>query len=148
MLTQCLYCMCFFKIHPFPPFILPTRIFFDSLKHNKNSVFFYCACKRSRGILPLKTSLEQLNEWLTLTVWGSSGREKGSVRNRLNREQRAHGPRSLWLSIYTWSLSLLRGCLSYSLWIRPECGELNWCECLYRGTDDSRGGNANDLYGQ
>lgn len=32
---------------------------------------------------------------------------------------------------------------------RPsECGELNWCGCLYKGTDDSRGGNANDLYGQ
>lgn len=29
-----------------------------------------------------------------------------------------------------------------------ECGELNWCGCLYKGTDDSRGGNANDLYGQ
>ena len=29
-----------------------------------------------------------------------------------------------------------------------ECGELNWRGCLYKGTDDSRGGNANDLYGQ
>lgn len=29
-----------------------------------------------------------------------------------------------------------------------ECGELNWCECLYKGMNDSRGGNANDLYGQ
>ena len=29
-----------------------------------------------------------------------------------------------------------------------ECGELNWCGCLYKGTEDSRGGNANDLYGQ
>lgn len=29
-----------------------------------------------------------------------------------------------------------------------KCGELNWCECLYKGRDDSRGGNANDLYGQ
>ncbi len=32
---------------------------------------------------------------------------------------------------------------------RPsECGEFNWCGCLYKGTDDSREGNANDLYGQ
>lgn len=29
-----------------------------------------------------------------------------------------------------------------------ECGELSWCGCLYKGTDDSREGNANDLYGQ
>lgn len=33
-------------------------------------------------------------------------------------------------------------------WIRSgpsECGESKRCECLYKGTDDSRGGNANDL---
>lgn len=28
------------------------------------------------------------------------------------------------------------------------CGELNWCGCLYKGTEYSRGGNSNDLYGQ
>lgn len=28
-----------------------------------------------------------------------------------------------------------------------ECEELNWCGYLYKGLDDGRGGNANDLYG-
>lgn len=29
-----------------------------------------------------------------------------------------------------------------------EWGESDWCGCLYKGTEDSRGGNSNDRYGQ
>lgn len=82
---------------------------------------------------------------------GSSGREKRKCQKPF--ESRTKSP---WTSQFmtldlhmefvstAWPFELL----SVNQARLSECGELNWCECLHKGTDDSRGGNANDLYGQ
>lgn len=77
--------------------------------------------------------------------------ESETDRNSLNNEQRSHGPYCSGLSVCTWRLSLLHGLSELSTVNHArlsECGESDWCGCLYKGKHDSRGGNANDLYGQ
>ena len=94
-----------------------------------NSVFFYCACVTPEGkSVPFATKIiSRISESKTDgncagTDWKKEWK-RASVRNSLNGETK--GPRTSTLC--TWSLSLLRDCLSLLLWIRPGCLSVeNW----------------------
>lgn len=97
-----------------------------------NSVFLFRMCDAWRKFRPIasenifRISEPETDRNCAGTDWKRE-RKRTSVRNSLNREQRAHGPLRLWLSICAQSLSLLRGCLSCLLWIRPGSPSVeNW----------------------
>ncbi len=94
--------------------------------------------ERSSGLLPLKT--------LTGTVQGPKERKE------LNKYQDLFDSRTMspWTSVFMTCMKCLcrMAVLAVNQASFSKCGELNWCGCLHKGMDDSRGGNANDLYGQ